>query len=327
MPYRILIPQDVSEAGKTYLRDRGYEIRMGSGISIETLQNEVRDCHGILARTARYPAEVLRAGTQLRVIGRHGVGVDNIDIETATELGIYVTNAPESNAGSVAEHTIGLIIAAARHFVQCDAAFRRGDFEIRNRIIGNDIEGKVLGLIGVGRVGRLVARKAVMGLNMKVCGYDPFIDPAIVPEVEFTDSIEDLLKNADFVSLHIPANEKTMGLIDKARLMMMRPSAYLINVARGGIVRESDLIEILSENRIAGAALDVFAEEPPDPSSQLFKLDNVTVTPHSAALTRECMDRMAVHAAQGIDEVLSGRTPTWPVNKPNAKQTSAGGKE
>ena len=319
MAYKILIPQDVSEAGKRYLRDRGYEINMGSGISVQTLQDEVGDCHGILARTARYPAEVLRAGTHLKVIGRHGVGVDNIDVEAATELGIYVTNAPESNAGSVAEHTIGLIIAAARHFVQCDAALRYGNFEIRNQLFGNDIEGKVLGLIGVGRVGRLVARKAARGLSMKVIGYDPFIDPALVPEVEFTESIENVLKNADFVSLHLPVNDTTMGLIDKIRLLKMKPSAYLINVARGGIVRENDLIEILSEKRIAGAALDVFAEEPPSPSNPLLKLDNVTVTPHNAALTRECMDRMAVHAAQGIDEVLAGRTPTWPVNKPKVK--------
>jgi len=319
MAYKILIPQDVSEAGKRYLRDRGYEIKMGSGISVQTLQDEVGDCHGILARTARYPAEVLRAGTHLKVIGRHGVGVDNIDVEAATELGIYVTNAPESNAGSVAEHTIGLIIAAARHFVQCDAALRYGNFEIRNQLFGNDIEGKVLGLIGVGRVGRLVARKAARGLSMKVIGYDPFIDPALVPEVEFTESIENVLKNADFVSLHLPVNDTTMGLIDKIRLLKMKPSAYLINVARGGIVRENDLIEILSEKRIAGAALDVFAEEPPSPSNPLLKLDNVTVTPHNAALTRECMDRMAVHAAQGIDEVLAGRTPTWPVNKPKVK--------
>lgn len=319
MPYRVLIPQDVSEAGKAYLRDRGYEIKMGSGVSVETLKSEVGDCHGILARTARFPAEVLRAGRHLKVIGRHGVGVDNIDIQAATELGIYVTNAPESNAGSVAEHTIGLIIAAARNFVQCDGALRRGNFEIRNQLIGEDIEGKVLGLIGVGKVGRRVARKASRGLDMKVIGYDPFSDHALVPEVEFSDSIQEVLRTADFVSLHLPANEQTMGLIDKAGLLMMKSSAFLINVARGGIVRENDLVEVLSERRIAGAALDVFTEEPPDPSNPLLELDNVIVTPHNAALTRECMDRMALHAARGIDEVLSGRTPTWPVNEPRIR--------
>lgn len=320
MSFKVLISQDISEVGKKYLREKGYEIKMGSGTAVETLKNEVRDCHAIVARTACYPAEVLQAGTNLKVIGRHGVGVDNIDVETATELGIYVTNAPESNAGSVAEHTLGLIIAVARHLVQCDASLRSGNFEIRNQRVGNDIEGKVLGLIGVGRIGRLVARKAAAGLGMKIIGYDPFIDPDSVPNVEVVESIEKVLRTADFVSLHLPANEQTIGLIGKERLSQMKPTAYLLNVARGGIVKESDLFEALKAKRIAGAALDVFAEEPPNPSNPLFKLDNVTVTPHNAALTRECMDRMALHAAQGIHEVLSGCTPTWPVNKPKIQQ-------
>jgi D-3-phosphoglycerate dehydrogenase len=320
MSYKVLIPQDISEAGKKYLREKGYEIKMGSGTAVETLKEEVPDCHAIIARTASYPAEVLKAGTNLKVIGRHGVGVDNIDVETATELGIYVTNAPESNAGSVAEHTLGLIIATARHFVQCDAAVRSGNFEIRNQLVGNDIEGKVLGLIGLGRIGRLVARKAKTGLGMKIIGYDPFIDPDSVGDVELVESIEKVLKTADFISLHLPANEKTIGLIDKERLALMKPTAFLLNIARGGIVKESDLFEALTAKHIAGAALDVFTEEPPNPSNPLFKLDNVTVTPHNAALTRECMDRMALHAARGIHEVLSGGTPTWPVNKPRIKQ-------
>jgi len=319
MPYKVLIPQDISPAGKQFLNEKGYKIKMGSGISVETLKEEVQDCHAILARTAPFPREVLEAGKLLKVIGRHGVGTDNIDVGAATELGIYVTNAPQSNATSVAEHTIGLIIATARNLVRCDAAMRKGNFEIRNQIPGTDIGGKVLGLIGLGRIGKLVARKAAAGLEMKVIGYDPYIDSTAAPEVEFIDSIEALLQQADFVSLHLPANQTTVGLIDKSKLLMMKPSAYLINVARGGLVKEDDLAEILSQGRIAGAALDVFTEEPPDPSNPLLKLDNVTVTPHNAALTRECMDRMAVHAARGIDEVLSGKTPTWPVNSPETK--------
>ena len=319
MTYKVLIPQDISQAGKQFLKKKGYEIKMGSGISVETLKEEVQDCHAILARTALFPREVLEAGKMLKVIGRHGVGTDNIDVEAATQLGIYVTNAPQSNATSVAEHTIGLIIATARNLVRCDSAVRKGNFEIRNQIPGTDIGGKTLGLIGIGRIGKLVARKATLGLDMKVIGHDPYVDSKAAPEVEFTASIEALLQQADFVSLHLPANQTTVGLIDKSKLMLMKPSAYLINVARGGIVKEDDLAEILSQGRIAGAALDVFTEEPPDPSNPLLKLDNVTVTPHNAALTRECMDRMAVHAAQGIDEVLSGKTPVWPVNRPEPK--------
>jgi D-3-phosphoglycerate dehydrogenase len=212
-----------------------------------------------------------------------------------------------------------VIIATARNLVRCDGALRKGNFEIRNQIPGTDIGGKTLGLIGLGRIGKLVARKATLGLDMRVIGYDPYIDSTVAPEVEFIPSIDDLLQQADFVSLHLPANETTIGLIDKNKLLMMKPSAYLINASRGGIVNEADLAEILSQGRIAGAALDVFAEEPPDPSNPLLKLDNITVTPHNAALTRECMDRMAVHAAQGIHEVLSGKPPTWPVNSPEIK--------
>ena len=315
MAYRVLIPQDIAEAGKSYLRQKGYEIKMGSGISVETLKKEVRDCHGIVARTAPFTAEVLQAGRNLKVISRLGVGVDNIDLRAAAELGIYVTNGPESNARTVAEHTLGLIVALARNFIRCDAACRQGDFEIRNRLPGTDIAGTVLGLIGLGRVGSLVAAKARAGLEMEVIGYDPFVDPTLAGQVELADSIEDVLRTADFVSIHVPANETTVGLIDRARLMMMKRSAYLINVARGSIVREQDLFEALSERRIAGAALDVFAEEPPDAGNPLFGLDNVTVTPHSAALTTQCMDRMALDAARGIHEVLSGRRPTWPVNR------------
>jgi D-3-phosphoglycerate dehydrogenase len=316
MAYKVLIPQDIAEAGKKYLREKGYEIKLGSGISVETLQQEVRDCHAILARTAKYPAAVLQAGKQLKVIGRHGVGVDNIDVAAATDLGIYVTNGPESNAVSVAEHTIGLIIAVARNIVLFDAAVRKGNFECRNRKLGTDIAAKVLGLIGVGRIGRLVAGKAIRGLDMRVIGYDPYIDRGLAPEIQFVDSIDEVLQSADFVSLHLPANDKTIGMIDRTKLILMKPSAYLINVARGGIVREADLAEVLSQNKIAGAALDVFAEEPPEPSNPLFTLPNVILTPHNAALTRECMDRMALHAAQGIHEVLSGKAPTWPVNRP-----------
>ncbi len=319
MAKRVLIPQDVAEAGKDYLRQRGYEIRLGSAITVEILKKEVEGCQAILARTARYPAEVLQAGKELKVISRHGVGYDNIDVEAATQLGIYVTNAPLSNANSVAEHTIGLIIALARNFVRSDSALRSGDFEIRNRVIGCDLEKKVLGLIGIGKIGKLVAGKASAGLAMKVIGYDPYIEASSVPDIELIASIEVVLRKADFVSLHLPISKDTIGLIGKTELEMMKPTAYLINAARGGIVRESDLAEVLADKRIAGAALDVFEEEPPDPANPLLKLDNIIMTPHSAALTRECMDRMALHAAQGIDEVLTGKPPTWPVNNPRIK--------
>ncbi len=315
MKYKVLIPEPVADAGKQYLIDKGYEVKPGSGITVEILKEEVKDCHAILVRTARISAGVLEAGKNLKVVSKHGVGVDNCDVEAATRLGIQITNAPVSNGNSVAEHTIGLIIAIARNFIVHDRELRKGNFGIRNQLVGSDLEGKVLGIIGTGRIGQLVAKKAVNGLDMKAIGFDPYADASAIPGIEMFGSIEEVLKRADFISLHLPATDETIGLIGAKELEMMKPTAYLINAARGGIVNEGDLAVALAEKKIAGAALDVFAAEPPDPSNPLFKADNIIVTPHNAPVTHECMDRMALHAAQGIHEVLSGKAPAWPVNK------------
>lgn len=314
MAQKVLIPQDVSEEGKQYLRDRGYEIKMGSGITAEAISADVVDCSAILARTAQFPAEVLRAGKLLKAIGRHGVGYDNIDVNAANELGIAVTYAPESNAKSVAEHTVGLLIACAHNFARQDREFRAGNFEVRNQVKGVDLEGKTLSVIGAGRIGAIVARKAIHGLDMKVVAYDPFVKqlPGL-PEVEFVSTIEEAFKRADFVTLHLPSLPQTKGIVDAKLLGLLKPTAYFINAARGELVVEDDLIAALKEKKIAGAGLDVFKDEPPAKDNPLFGLDNVILTPHSAALTKECTTRMALHAAMGIDDVLSGRAPKWPV--------------
>ena len=315
MKHRVLIPEPVAQVGEQYLREKGYEIKQGAGITAEILKDDVMGCHAILARTARFTKEVLEAGKDLKVIARHGVGVDNIDVETATRLGIQVTNAPQSNTNSVAEHTIGLIIAIAKNLVQSDQELRCGNFAFRNQFEGIELEGKVLGIIGVGRIGRLVAAKAVAGLGMKAIGFDPYANAAQISGIEMLETIEDVLKAADIVTLHAPATDETVGLIEKRELEMMKRTSYLINAARGGLVNENDLARALAGGVIAGAALDVFAEEPPDALDSLFQARNVIVSPHSAALTREAKERMALHAAQGIHEVLSGKQPTWPVNR------------
>ena len=313
MEYRVLIPEPVSEVGTKYLRDKGYEVRIGSGTTTEVIKKEVADCHAILARTALLPAEILEAGKNLKVIARHGVGVDNIDLEGATRLGIQVTNAPESNANSVAEHTIGLILAVTKNLVLGDQELRGGNFSFRNQKDGIELEGRTLGIIGVGRIGRLVAGKASAGLGMKVIGFDPYATAA--PGVEMFDTMDEVLKASDVVSIHVPATDETKGLIGKNELELMKTGAYLVNAARGGIIDETDLAVALEQGSITGAALDVFAEEPPDTTNPLFKMRNVVVTPHNASMTSEAKDLMALHAAQGIDEVLSGRPPTWPVNQ------------
>ena len=313
--YTVLIPQDVAEEGKAYLRDRGYEIKMGKGITAQQMKEDVIGCDAILARTAPFPAEVLDAGDKLRVIGRHGVGVDNIDVKRATELGIVVTYAPESNCNTVAELAIGFVIALGRNIVKCDKAVRSNDFEIRNRMKGMDLKGKTLGVMGLGKIGRLVAQKAYHGLAMDVIGYDPFLKASDCPEgIVKVDEWDEMFKKSDFISLHIPSTKDTKHSIGKREFEMMKSSAYLINTARGDLLVEDEMVNALKNGKIAGAGLDVFEQEPPSHDHPLFALDNVILTPHNAALTTECMIRMAVTAAQGIDEVLSGKKPTFPIN-------------
>ncbi len=319
--YKVLIPQEIAEEGKTYLLEKGYEIKMGSGNSLEEIKKDVVDCDAILARLGPFTAEVLEAGKKLKVIARHGVGVDNIDVDKASELGIYVTNTPESNSNTVAELALGFIVSLARNLIVCDRAVRSGDFEFRNRKFGVDLEGKTLGVLGIGKIGRRLSLKAHHGLSMKVMGYDPFLPKENFPtEVKKIEERDELFSNSDFVSVHVPSAPETKKSIGMREFKLMKPGAFFINVARGDLLIEEDLIKALQEGVIAGAGLDVYEQEPPPKNHPFFTLENVILTPHNASHTKECMIRMAVQAAQGIDEVLSGKEPTWLVNRP---ETSA----
>jgi D-3-phosphoglycerate dehydrogenase / 2-oxoglutarate reductase len=251
------------------------------------------------------------------VISRHGVGYDNIDVAKATELGIWVTFAPESNANTVAEHTIGCVLTLARNFIQLDREVRTGNWDIRDKLLGTDLAGKVLGIVGLGKIGRRVAQKAAHGLDMKVVGYDPFLKPEQMAEFATpAKSIDEVFSAADFVTVHIPGGPSNRGMIGKKQFTLMQKTAFFINASRGEVVVESDLIDALRKKMIAGAAIDVYEKEPPQKDNPLLGVNNVLLTPHNASQTRECMIRMALHAAQGIDEVLSGKRPTWPANDP-----------
>jgi len=312
--HKVLIPEDIVEEGKAWLRERGYEIKMGSGTTMDDIARDVVDCEAIVARTAQFPAKVLEAGKNLKVISRHGVGYDNIDVAKCTELGIWVTFAPESNASTVAEYAIGCIIALARNLMRADRAIRNGNWNFRNQVMGSDLAGKVLGIVGFGKIGRCVARKAALGLDMKVISHDPYVAQEQFPDYVTQTTWEDLFSASDFVTLHIPGGTKTKEIVGDKEFSLMKQTAFFINSARGDVVSEAALIGALTKGVIAGAALDVYAKEPPDRDNPLFALDNVVLTPHNCTLTLECMTRMALHAAQGIDEVLTGRKPTWPVN-------------
>lgn len=310
----VLITEPIDEAGVRYLEDRGYAVRWGTGLSEEALIRDLRGCDAVLTRNGVISETVLRAAPGLRVVAMHGAGVDSIDVEAATRLGIQVTNAAGANAVSVAEFTIGLLIDLTRHISLYDRELRGGNWEVR-RTLGSDLAGKTLGVVGMGAIGSLVAQKASAGLGMKVVGYRrrPAAD---TPCAHMTADLDELLQKADFVSLHVPLTKATEGLIGERELGLMKPGSYLVNTARGGVVEEEALVAALQSRRLAGAALDVFAGEIPAADSPLMRMKNVIVTPHAAAFSAESAERMALYAAMGVDEVLGGKPLTHPVNTP-----------
>jgi D-3-phosphoglycerate dehydrogenase len=242
--------------------------------------------------------------------------VDNIDIKAATEKGIVVVNTPNANATSVAEHTLTVIGALAKQMTVYNREMRVGKWEIRNSYRAVDLDGKTLGLVGVGRIGSMVARRAAAAFNMKVIAFDPYITPEKGREMGITlvSTCNDIFRQADVVSLHTPLTTETRGFVNASRLRLMKPTAFLINFSRGEVVDEKALYQALKTGVIAGAAIDVYDPEPPLNDNPLFELDNIILSPHSAALTQECVIRMATGAAEGVVEVLSGRPPQFVVN-------------
>ena len=321
MAYQVLIPQEVAPDGPDYLKQFGYEIKMGGGAEENDLIRDVVDCDAILLRTAPVTKAVLEAGKNLKIVARHGAGFDNVDLKAAEDLGIWTTNAPLSTTCSVAEFTIALILDSAKKVFPLSAAQRNGDFYFKTHHKGVELEGKTLGVVGFGRIGGAVAKKAALGLEMKVLAFDPYFSGKNYPEYATpVEDLHELLRQSDFVSLHMPATSQTRGMFGKAEFEAMKPTAYFINCARGEVVRESEMIDALQAGVIAGAALDVCSTEPPELSSPLFGMPNVIMTPHMASNTEESMAKMSLHAAMEIHRVLSGHRPYWPVNHPVANR-------
>ncbi len=315
MKKKILIVQAIHERGVQVFDDR-FEVRVASDPSVATVIREIKGVEGVVVRTAPFPREIIEAADALKVIGRHGVGVDNIDVKAATEKGIVVVNTPNANATSVAEHTLTAIGALAKQMTVYNREMRVGKWEIRNSYRAVDLDGKTLGLVGVGRIGSMVARRAAAAFNMKVIAFDPYITPEKGREMGVTlvSTSDDIFRQADVVSLHTPLTPETRGFVNAARLRLMKPTAFLINFSRGEVVDEKALYQALKTGVIAGAAIDVFDPEPPLNDNPLFELDNIILSPHSAALTQECVIRMATGAAEGVVEVLTGRPPQFVVN-------------
>jgi D-3-phosphoglycerate dehydrogenase / 2-oxoglutarate reductase len=259
-------------------------------------------------------AEAIAAGKRLTVIGRAGVGVDNIDLPAATDAGITVVNAPTGNTIAAAEHTLALLFAVARHVPAADASVRRGEWK-RAQFTGVELRGKTLGIVGLGKVGMAIADRA-RGMEMEVLGHDPFVseEAAALHGVRLMPLL-DVLANADAVTVHVPLTRSTRNLIGAAEIGLMKPSAFLVNVARGGVIDEAALASALADGKLAGAAVDVFTEEPPR-DSPLLQAPNTILTPHLGASTAEAQTRVAVEAAEQIRDVLAGRPARYAVNAP-----------
>lgn len=311
----VVVAQPIATQGMDLLAGEGLDVRTLSRCDRAELLAAVEEADGLLVRNATVDREIIEAGRRLKVISRHGAGLETIDLGAAAEKGVQVTYTPQANHLSVAEHVLAMILVLAKNMLRADKAIRGGHFDFRNEHYGIELGGATLGVIGLGSIGTALARKASAGLDMRVVGYDPY---AVVPPsgVEMTRDLKQLLAEADFVSLNVALTPETEGLIGKEQLALMKPTAYLINCARAAVVVEDDLIAALREGRLAGAGVDVFSEDPPSPDNPWFKLEQTVLTPHMAAHTTAAMSRMAVQAAQGIVEVLKGEKVTWPANQP-----------
>ncbi|MEN6369085.1 MAG: hydroxyacid dehydrogenase [Thermotogota bacterium] len=312
---RVLLVQPIAEEGMQLLRNAGMELVSAPDTKEETLVRMVAGCDGLVVRTAEISDAVVRAGKHLKVIARHGVGVDRIAVKTATELGIPVVNGPYSNLEPLAEHAIAFMLMLAKKLVPSDHAAREGRFSVRNEYIGTELWQKTLGVVGVGRIGREVARKARAAFSMRVLGFDPYLKPENAPEgVELVNDLEAFFRACDFISLHCQLTEETRGMVGERELGWMKPTAFLVNLSRGEVVDEPALVRALEGGQIAGLGTDVYAVEPPPANHPFFRMDNVVLTPHMSAHTREAMVRMAVDAAAGLLDVLAGKRPQYLVN-------------
>lgn len=311
---KVLLTEPIHEDGVKIL-EKVAKVEIASSTDENFLTELVPSFNGILIRKAKITKKIIDNAENLEVIAKHGVGVDNIDISAATTKDVKVINAPESNSKAVIEHTILLILATAKNLVFLDNETRKGNFKIRNKVSSLEINGKTAGLIGLGNIGIKLSHK-LKSLGLNIIGYDPYLSPKKVDkyEIKLVNKVEDLYLKSDIISLHLPLNDKTSNMINEESFSLMKNTAIFINTARGGIVNENDLYKALSSGEIQAAAVDVFANNPPDKNNPLFQLDNFTCTPHSAALTKESLINMAVESAEGVKDCFEGRRPDNLVN-------------
>ncbi|MFO7590081.1 MAG: phosphoglycerate dehydrogenase [Acidimicrobiia bacterium] len=314
MTPRVLVTEAIAESGLDALRAAGFEVDERLGMTPEALLDAVPGAAALVIRSATQVTEaVLEAGTDLAVVGRAGIGLDNVDVDAATRRGVMVVNAPQSNVLSAAEHTVALLLAQARNIPQADRDLKAGEWN-RSKWTGVELHGKTLGVVGLGRVGVLVAQR-LLAFGMQLSAYDPYVSAERARQlgVRLVPDLEELVRSADFLTIHLPKTPDTIGLIDAALLAHAKPTLRIVNTARGGIIDEAALADALREGRIAGAALDVFVEEPTT-ESPIFEIASSVVTPHLGASTAEAQDKAGQTIAEQVVLALRGEFVPYAVN-------------
>ncbi len=312
---RILIADPVAPEGIELLRAIG-DVDVKTGQAADALVATIENYDALVVRSeTKVTRAIIEAGTRLQVIGRAGVGVDNIDLEAATERGVIVVNAPQGNTIAAAEHTIALLMALARHIPQADASMRGGKWD-RKTYVGTEVRGKTLGVIGLGPIGSEVARRG-LGLDMRVLAHDPYVSEERIRSLGAeTADFEGLISTADFISVHVPMTVATKGMLGAEQFARMKDGVRVLNVARGGIIDEAALADAVKARKVAGAAIDVYTAEPVIEDNPLLGDPRIITTPHLGASTAEAQERVAVDVAEQIVDVLSGRPARYAVNAP-----------
>ncbi len=314
---KVIVTDPIAKEAVELMEKEGLKVDVKTDLDEEELMRIIDKYDAIIVRSrTKITREIIDRAKNLKVIGRAGVGVDNIDVDYATEKGILVVNAPGGNTVSAAEHTIGLLLSLIRKIPQADRSVKEGKWE-RKKFMGVELRGKTIGIIGLGRVGYEVAKR-VRAFEMNVLAYDPYISEERAKSVGAKlVSLEELLRNSDFISIHVPKTKETVNMISYDEFRIMKDGVYIINTARGGIVNENALYEALKSGKVAGAALDVFEKEPPDSDNPLLKLDNVIATPHIGASTREAQMMVGIAIAKEIINFFKGLPVRNAVNLPS----------
>jgi D-3-phosphoglycerate dehydrogenase len=305
---KVVISHRLHDDGMAVLEKAGVQVVITNSGDPAVMLPELKDADGVIIRIGSIDRATMEQCPRLKVIGRPGVGVDDVDVEAATDMGIPVVIAPGANTRSVAEHAMAMMFACAKDMIRSDAQMRKGNFSIRSSYKAYELNGKVLGLLGYGHIGSVLANMAA-GIGMQVLVYDPFIQKETVEAqgYSYRADMQDILKEADVVSVHTPLTPQTRNMIGEAELKMMKKDSILINCARGGIIDETALNRALDENWIHSAGTDVVVHEPIDPSDPIFAHDNIVVTPHMAGQTREAASGVATLAAAGTIAVINGQ--------------------